>query len=223
MVAIGVGEAAVRLAVLAPFQPHHLRLGAVAQMQPVMLFAELRVDAAQIAAAVGGQKCARILPLFPVAEQGAPDTGDALVPGQLAEGLGLGDSDQLLVLRPVAEIFAMPVDEQVDGRAVDQLKAALGHRFPVIRRDALAANPAGDRHELEIQILDPHLVDLLAHLFDKIVPALLLHKGFDIHHVAVPSWRALPGPVASLRQLTQPIPTIKLDPTERSRMTQPAA
>ena len=158
---------------------------------------ELRVDAAQVAAAVGGQECARLFALFPVAEQGAPHACDALVPGQLAEGFGLRNADQFLVLRAVAEIFAMPVDEQVDGRAVDELEAALGHRFPVIRRDAFAADPAGDRDELEIKVLDPHFVDLAAHLFDQIVPAVLLHKGFDIHHVAIPFRRALPCTLAT--------------------------
>ena len=88
----------------------------------------------------------------------------------------------------------MPVQEQVDGRAVDQLEAAFGDQFPVIRRDALAADPAGDRYELHVEILDSQFVDLAAHLFDQLVPAVLLHKGFDIHHVAIPFRSAIAAP-----------------------------
>ena len=202
VVAVGIGKPAVGLAVFAFFQPHHLRLGAVAQVQAVMVFLELFVDAPQVASAIRGQECARVLSLLAVAEQGAPHARNPLVPRQLAEGLRLRDAHQFLLVRSVPEVFAVAVQEQVDGRAVDQLETALGDGFPMIRRNALAADPSCDRHELEIQILDTQLVDLAAHLLDQIVPAILSHKDFDIRHVAFPFWRAVPTPITPLRRLT---------------------
>ena len=219
VVAVRVGIAAGGFAVLALLEPHHLGLRTMAQMQAAVLFLELRVDAAQIAAAIRGQEGARLLPLFPIAEQRAPHAPDALVPGQLAEGLRLGDAHQLLVVRPVAEVLAVPVQEQVDRRPVHELETALGDRFPVVCRDALAANPSGDRHELEVDVLDPQLLDLAAHLSDQFVPAFLPYEGFDIRHAAVPSWRAAPSPVWS----TRPIQTISLVPAGRPRMRRLAA
>ena len=95
-----------------------------------MVLLELVVDAAEIAARIGGQEGAGIVALLAVAEQRAPEPRHPLVPGELHEGLGLGDADQLGRLRPVAEIVAAPVEEQVHGGAVDELEALLRHRFP---------------------------------------------------------------------------------------------
>jgi len=80
VVAVGLGHAAVGAAVSAALEPHHLGLGAVAHLHPV-LGLELVVRDPQVAAAVRGQVPAGILALLPVAEAGAEDARDALVPG----------------------------------------------------------------------------------------------------------------------------------------------
>ena len=171
VIAIRIGIAAVRLAVLVLLQPHHLRLGAVPELKPVLLL-ELVVDAAKIAARVRGQECAGILALLAVAEQRAPKPRHPLVPGKLHEGLRLGDADQLRRLGPIAEIIAAPVEEEIHGGAIDELEALLRHAFPMVGRDALAADAAGHRDELQIEILDAELVDLLADLGDQLFAAL---------------------------------------------------
>ena len=181
VVAVGVGEPAVRLAVGAALEPHHLRLGAVAQVQPVVLGLELLVDAAQVAAAVGREERSRLLAFLAVAEQRAPQPRHALVPGELAEGLRLRDADQLLVVRAVAEILAVPIEEEVDGRAVDELEPPLRDALPVIGGNALAADPAGNRYELQVQVLDSELIDLLPDLLHHLVPSGCFHEAFDVH------------------------------------------
>ena len=131
--------------------------------------------------AVGGEECARLDALLAVAEQRAPQPRHPLVPGQLHEGLRLGNADQLGGLRPVAEIVAAAVDEQIHGGAVDELEALLRHAFPVIRRNALAADAAGHRDELQIEILDAELVDLFPDLLDELFAARRLDEQLDVH------------------------------------------
>ena len=142
----------------------------------------------QIAAAIGSQVPARILPLLPVAEAGAEDARDALVPGQLHEGLGVGDADQLGCFRPVADVVGVAVGEEVGCRAVDELEAALGDLFPVIGGDALADDPPGDGNELIVDVGNAEIVDLGAHLPHQLVASLPVHMGFKIGHL-----RILPG------------------------------
>ena len=146
-----------------------------------MVRLELFVDAAQVAAAVRGQERARLLALLAVAEQRAPQPCDPLVPRELAERLGLGNADQLLVLRSVAEIFAVPIDEEIDGRAVDELEATFGDALPVIGRNALAANAAGNRYELQVEVIDAESVDHLADLAYLVRPSGGFHEAFDVH------------------------------------------
>ena len=129
VVAIGIGVAAVRLAVLVLLQPHHLRLGAVPELQAVFLL-ELVVDAAEIAASVGGQEGAGLHSAPRDCGTACTNARHPLVPGQLHEGLGLGNADQLRRLRTVAEILAAPVDEQIHGGAVDELEALLRPPIP---------------------------------------------------------------------------------------------
>ena len=181
-------EAPRRLAVLVLGQPHHLRLGAHAQLQAVMLGPELLMEPAQVAAAIRGQEGARVLALLTVAKQRAIYPRDALVPGQLHHGFRLGDTDQLGGLRPVAEILAATVHEQVHGGAIDELEALPGDALPVVRRDALAHDPAGDRDELQIEILDPQLVDLLADFRYLCRAPLGFEEGFKIRvtHMFLP-------------------------------------
>ena len=66
--------------------------------------------------------------LLAVAEAGAEDAGDALVPGQLHEGLGIGNADQLGGLGAIADVVPVAVDEEIRGRAIDQLEAASPRR-----------------------------------------------------------------------------------------------
>jgi len=62
----------------------------MAQMQAVVGLFERLMNEAQVAAAVGSQVTAGILPLFAIAKAGTEDPRHALVPRQLHEGLGSG-------------------------------------------------------------------------------------------------------------------------------------
>src|SRR5581483_3963652 len=179
VIAIRVGVAAGRLAVSALLEPHHLGLGAVPQLEPVV-FLELLMDAAEIAAGVSGEEGARLLALLAVAEQGAPQPRNALVPRELHEGLGLGDADQLGSLGAITEIFATAVDEEVHGGAIDELEALPRHALPVVGRDALAHDAAGDRHELEIEIVDSEFVDLAADLSNQLLALRVVYEALDV-------------------------------------------
>src|SRR5665811_310416 len=187
VVAIRIGVAAIRLAVLILLQPHHLGLGAHAQLQTVVLCLEILVEAAKIAAAIRGEEPTRILLFLAVAEQRAVHARDPLVPGQLHEGLWIGNADKLGRLGTVAEIFAMAVEEQIDRGAIDELKALLGDALPMIGWNALAHDAARDRHELQIEILDPELVDLAANFLDALLTFRIVYIAFDIHrHLPCP-------------------------------------
>ena len=186
VVAIRLGEAIARLAVLIELQPHHLRLRADAQLG-AMLFGEFIVQTAQVPPAVRRKICTRIHLLFAVAEKRTEETANLRRPRQLHECFRLRDTDQFRRLRAIAQIVACPVGKEVHRRAIDQLEALLGHAFPVVSRDALTHDLAGDRNELQIEIFNPHLVNHLAHLLDLFVPSRGLHKLFNIHgHVVLP-------------------------------------
>ena len=157
-------ETAIGLAVVAALQPHHLRLHTVTHVQAAMLLLELVVNDAQVAATVRGQVRTRIIDFLAVAETRAEDARDAFVPGQLTERIGVRNADQLLGLRPITDVIAVAVGEQVGGGAVNQLKAVLGGALPVIRGDPLAHHPAGDGDELVVDVGDAELVDFAAHL-----------------------------------------------------------
>ena len=135
---------------------------------------------AQVAATVRGQIPSGIFLLFTVAEQRAVEAANRGRPGQLHEGFWLGDTDQFCGFGAIAQIVARAVGEQVDRCAVNQLEALLGDGFPVIGRDTLTHDLAGDRDELKVQILDPLRVDHLAHLFDFFVAPGRVHEPFQI-------------------------------------------
>src|SRR4029077_12352267 len=86
-------------------------------------------------------------------------------------------------LRAIADVIAMTVDEQVRGRAVHELEAALGGPLPVIGRDTFADDASGDRDKLVVDVMDSQLVDLLPDLLYELVAALGAHMGFKIGHV----------------------------------------
>ncbi len=85
----------------------------------------------------------------------------------------------------------MPVEEQVDGRAVDELEALPGDGLPMVGRNALAHDPPGDRDELQVEVLDPQLVDLRADLLDQIIAPRGVDEGLDVHRRLA---GAQPGP-----------------------------
>jgi hypothetical protein len=53
----------------------------------------------------------------------------------------------------------------------------------MVGRDALAADAARHRHELQIEIFDAELVDLLAHLGDQFLSPRRVDKGFDVRRL----------------------------------------
>ena len=169
MIAVGLREALNRRrAVRVVLQPHHLGLGAGAQVH-AGLGLERRLRALEQAAAVRRQVGAGVDVLLAAAEQGAEHAGDLRVPRQLRERLGIGHADQLARLGAVADVVAMAVDEQVRRGAVDELEALAGHALPVLRRHALAHHAAGDRCELVVDVLDALGIDLATHLLDLVV------------------------------------------------------
>ena len=89
VIAIGIGVAAGGLAVLVLLEPHHLRLGAVPKLEPVVLL-ELVVDAAEIAAGIRGEEGAGLDALLAVAEQRAPQRATRLSQGSCMKVSGSG-------------------------------------------------------------------------------------------------------------------------------------
>ena len=180
VVAVRLRDAAdVGRAVLLQVQPHHLRLGACAKVEPGRLL-ELRLDPLQVAAAVGGEERRRVLLLLPVAEARAPDAGDLAVPGQHLERVGLGDPDELGRLGAVPDVVAVTVGEEVRGRAVDELEAFRRHALPVRGGNALAHDPAGDRDELVVDVGDSLGVDAAPDVGDELVAALCGDEAVEI-------------------------------------------
>src|SRR6266508_1829158 len=105
-----------------------------------MLLLEHVVDATKIAARIGGEERSGLIALLAVTEQRAPESRHPLLPGELHEGLGLGNADELRRLRPIAQILAAPVEEEIHGGAVDELEALIRHAFPMVGGDAFAAD-----------------------------------------------------------------------------------
>ena len=134
----------------------------------------------QVPAAVRGEEGAAVLALLAVPEADAPDARDARVPREHLERLRLRDADELRGLGAVPDVVPVPVGEEVRGRAVDELEPLRGDRLPVLRRDALAHDAAGDRGELVVDVLDPLRVDPLAYLLDEIVTAVRLDEALQV-------------------------------------------
>ena len=194
VVAIGLREAISRFSVLVELKPHHLGFGAHAKLQPVVLFLELFVQPAKIATAVRCQIATRVLALLAVSKQRAIESADALFPGQLHEGFRFGNADQFRCLRAVSEVSTCTVGEKIDGRAIDQLKSFLSNGFPMIRRDPLAHDLSGDRHELQVQIVDSAFINQLPDLLDLVGPARCIYKSLQISgHFIPPCKPEFPG------------------------------
>src|SRR4029078_4042096 len=101
-----------------------------------MLILELVVDATKVAPRIGGEERSRLIPLLAVTAQRAPEPRHPLVPRELHEGLWLGNANQLRRLRPVAEILAAPVEEEIHGGGVEELEGLFLHAFPMFLRHA---------------------------------------------------------------------------------------
>ena len=180
VVAVGLRHALDRrAAVRVQLEPHHLGLGAGSQVQSGLLL-ELRLDALEVPATVGREEGGRLLPLLAVAEADAPDASGLRVPGKRHERLRLGNEDQLGGFRAVADVVRVAVGEEVRGRPVDELEPLRGHGLPVLRRYALAHDPAGDRDELVVDVLDSLGVDAPAHVTDQLVTAVRLHETVEV-------------------------------------------
>ena len=166
-------------AVLVGLEPDHLGLEAGAQVHARAL-RELGLDQLEVVAAVGREVGAAVLDVLAAAEAGAPDARDLGVPRQHLERLGLGQADELGGLGAVADVLAVPVDEEVGGRAVDELEALARHRLPVRGGHALAHDPARDRDELVVDVRHARSVDLLAHVLDQLIAPRGTHELFEV-------------------------------------------
>ena len=95
VVAVRLGEALDGgLAVGVGLEPHHLGLATGPEVE-AGLGLELLVDAVQVAAAVRREEGSAVDLFLTAPEKSAEDAGGLGVPRELAEGLGLGDTDQL--------------------------------------------------------------------------------------------------------------------------------
>src|SRR4051794_11360192 len=148
----------------------------------LVLALELRVNAAQVAATVRGEKSARIVRLLPVAKKRAEHARDALIPGQLTKSFGIGNADQLRCLGAVADVLAVAVEGEIGSGAIDELETALADVFPMIGRDALPYDAAGDGDELVVDVGDAQLIDLGAHLTHQLRAARVANIGLKLRH-----------------------------------------
>src|SRR6185369_9606864 len=148
------------------------------EVQPGCLL-EIGLLPGEVPAAVGGEETAGVLALLAVAEALAPDSRELLAvagrPGEDGEGLGIGNADELCSLRPVADVVAVAVGEEVGRGAVDELKALVRDRLPVGSGDAFAHNAPRDRGELVVDVRDVLGVDPLANFLDSLSAPV----GFD--------------------------------------------
>ena len=110
VVAVGVRETTVRLAVRAALEPHHLGFGTNTEIH-VVLVLKLLVKDLEVASTIGRQVCAGVFSFFAIAETNTEHAGHALVPGQLTECLRVGDTNQFHRLWAIANVIAMSINE----------------------------------------------------------------------------------------------------------------
>ena len=80
------------------------------------------------------------------------------------------ETGELGFLGTEADVVAVAVGEEVRGRTVDELVAALGDLREERGDDALAHDPAGDRDLLEVDVADVLLLDQARDLLDALAP-----------------------------------------------------
>ncbi|MPL88364.1 hypothetical protein SDC9_34384 [bioreactor metagenome] len=168
VIGIGLGDALVGadLAVLR-LQPQHLGFKADAQGQAIVRLAELAVEALEVAAGVVFVMLAREVRILEAVIEGAEDARDALVPGQLAEGVGVGQRDAFHRVAVEPDQAALEVRGDVGDAAHPGLHALARLGLPVPRRGGLAHHAAGDRDVLVVDVIDAKRVDLAAHALDQ--------------------------------------------------------
>ena len=164
VVAPGLRETLRFVRVVRLAHPHHLGLDA-AEERVAELLLDLVRDPLEILARVGFERLAG-LGVVAVAE----DPRDALVPRELRKRVQVGDRCELGFFGTEADVAVLSIDEQVGGRAVNELVALLGDLLPLRRDDALAVDMTRDRDLLEEDVLDAPLVDELAELPDLLEP-----------------------------------------------------
>ena len=76
----------------------------------------------------------------------------------------------------------MTVEEEVGGGPVDQLESLGGDGGPVGGGDPFPHDAAGDRDELEVDVGDALALNPTGHLFDRLVPPVLIHEAFEVCH-----------------------------------------
>src|SRR5262249_14021541 len=123
--------------------------------------------------------------LFAVSKEGAEDTPHAPVPRQLDKGLRIGYADELGSLRAITDIAAMAIQKQVSGCSIDQLEAALRDLLPVVGRNTLTDDAAGDRDKLVVDVVDAQFIDFGADLSDQIVTAFGPDVSFQLGHLSI--------------------------------------
>ena len=181
VVAVRLRDAAdVGRAVLLQVEPHHLGLGAGAEVEPRRLPRTAAWIRFRLPRQSEVRKDAGILALLAVAEAGAPDARDLASQGSTSKVSGSGHADELGGLGAVADVVAVPVGEEVGGRAVDELEALRGHALPVRGGHALAHDPARDRDELVVDVRDALGVDATPDLGDQGVAALRCDEAVEI-------------------------------------------
>ena len=189
-----------RRAVLVQLEPHHLGLGAGAEVEARGLL-ELGLVALEVPAAVGGEERRRVLALLAVAEADAPDASDLRIPRKRLERVGLGDADELGGLGAVPDVVAVAVGEEVRGRAVDELEALLRDRLPVLRRNALAHDAAGDGGELVVDVRDPLGVDAPSDVLYEICASVRSDEAFQVRRHLTPPFRPALSCVSLIQRL----------------------
>ena len=109
------------------------------------------------------------------------------IPGERLERVGLGDADELRGLGPVPDVVAVAVGEEVRRGAVDELESLLRDRLPVLRRNALAHDAAGDGGELVVDVGDPLGVDAPTDLLHEIRTSLSPDEALQVgRHLTPP-------------------------------------
>src|SRR5215207_674992 len=164
VVAVGLGHALGRRAVLRLLEPHHLGLDADQELVAELLL-ELSDDALQVLPRVGVEELSR-LRVVAIAEH----TRDTRVPWKLSERGEVRHGRELGLLGAEADVVAGAVDEEIGGGAVDELIALLRDLREEGGDNALPHDASRYRDLLEEDVLDALRLDLLGDRLDLLTP-----------------------------------------------------
>jgi hypothetical protein len=154
-------------------QPEHFRLEPDPQVQSIVRLAEFGVEALEVSARVVLVVLAGETRVLEAVVERAEDAGDTLVPGELAEGVRVGQRDALHRVGIEPDQVAAKVRRHVGDAAHPRLHALARLHLPVPGRSGLAHHTAGDRDVLVVDVLDAERVDLLSHPLDHVHASLL--------------------------------------------------